>query len=343
MSGKSQLVKDTAYWLKEEEARLLDPLLVTSEGEDTRSGWWPDFDEMDKALLHAIYFDPPAAKECGLLFKIVDLLSYGNGEPREGSVMNKARNSRFTSRYGHHYAKRKDGFELLPPTVIIAEDKPEHPYTGWAIDGFGVDGCGYQFKTNEERALGAIVLHTILGHIPGLELVRAWSKIFDAERNKRDNGYHDYWYQPRYGKPEMRSLKVNGKGIVNCYRRSQFGGSPIIGKGELVNHHVDHSYGNTATLRPGFRATMQVRTLLPDVNHSNRHEGHKVGDFLQYPVPGTDLVFEGFQPTETFLDWDDFIKAGWLHMMNQAMALRPRGGFRFEDDPDDPIWCLALS
>lgn len=333
MSGKSQLVKDTAYWLKEEEARLLDPLLVTSEGEDVRSGWWPDFDEMDKALKAAIYFDPPAAEECSLLFKIVDLPSYGSkGKPLEGSVMEVATERR-TSRYGHHYAKRRDGFELLPPTTIIAEDKPEHDYTGWAIDGFGVDGCGYQFKTNSERAKGSILLHTALAFVPGLELTRAWSKMFDAERNKRDNGYHEYTHYHRYGKPELRSLEVDPtSGIIRSYKHGPFG-DPIKTK-DIVKHQVDHPYGNTATLQPGFRATLQLRTVLEDVNHSNLHPDHAIGDFLQYGD------FTGFQPTETFLDWDDFIKAGWVHMMNQAMALRPYGGFQF-DKPD--YWCLALS
>lgn len=310
-----KIVASIAEYLKEEEAKLLDPEQVCKFGEDPASGWWPDFDEMDKLLLTAIYHDPTEAMEHGLLFKVVDLLSYGNGTPREGSVMEIAKDWAYTSRYGHLGQRTHNRFVLLPTTTIVALNKPDHPYTGWAINGIDT------FKTDAERAKGAILLHTILGHIPGLELVRVWSKVFDAERNKRDNGYHSY--------KDGCDCWVNKDGFVKRAVR-QFGQH---GKAYPVNHFVDHPYGNTDTLQPGFRATLQVRTMLPDVNDFNKHPAHAIGDFLLWDD------FKGFQPTEMLLP-DDFIKAGWVHMMKQALAIQPVDGFHLEDTSR---WCLALS
>lgn len=324
---KAEVVSEVAEWLAEEEAKLVDPEQVCKFGEDPASGWWPDFDEMDEWLLKVIDFDPVLSEANGLLFPVVDLLSYGNGTPKEDSVVYKVRN-RYTSCYGHLYRKLHDGYELLQPTTIIALNKPEHPYTGWATDGFGIDGCGDVFETDASRAKGAILLHTLVAFIPGLELTRAWSKMFDAERNRRKQGHQ--LYGGCKGKPYLWVDSKNGK--VVCGAKSQFNNELI--NIEPVNHVVDHTYGNTATLQPGFRATLQLRTMYRDVNDSNIHPDHAIGDFLQYGN------FTGFQPTETFLDWDDFIKAGWVHMMNQALAIQPADGFKF-DKPD--YWCLALS
>ncbi|EJP4657758.1 hypothetical protein NUI79_004553, partial [Escherichia coli] len=178
-----------------------------------------------------------------------------------------------------------------------------------------------------KRANGSILLHTLLGFIPGLELPRAWSKMFDAERNMRGKAP-----QP-YGRKDKPFVWVDSKdGKVYCGRRGSFGNGLV--DTEPVNHVVDHLYGNTDTLQPGFRATLQLRTIFRDVNDTNRHAAHAIGDFLCWGD------FTGYQPSAPFKDWDDFIKAGWVHMMNQALAIRPVDGFHLDDASR---WCLALS
>lgn len=313
-----KIVASIAEYLKEEEARLLDPSEVCSPG-----FVWPDFDEMDKALLFAINHDPAAAMQHGLLCPVVNLLSYGNGKPRPGSVMDKVKDWAYTSRYSHLFMKIHSGFVLQTPTPIVALNKLDWTYTGWAINGVDT------FDTDAERADGSILLHTLAGFIPGLELTRAWSKMFDAERNMRGKGYQPYG--GCRGKPYLWVDSKDGK--VVCGALSQFRTGGLINT-EPVNHVVDHTYGNTGTLQPGIRAMIQLRTMYRDVNDSNKHIAHAIGDFLCWGN------FTGYQPAEPFNDWDDLIKAGWVHMMNQALAIQPVGGFHLEDPSR---WCLALS
>ncbi|HBD5468622.1 TPA: hypothetical protein KKL65_004522 [Escherichia coli] len=304
MNGKRQVVEAIADMLKEVEARLLDPSEVSRMA-------MPDFDALDKALLLAISLHPEAAIECGLLCPVADLLSYA---PRKGTLTAKITNL-FTSRYGHGYRKLSDGYEPLQTHTIVAKDRAAWPYTGYVVDGYGD-----YFDTNDARAKGSIMLHTLIGYFPGLELPRAWSKMFDAERNQRGGDFHPYrgdcvcW--------------VDKAGYVKC-GKEQFGKRVNI---QTVNHVVDHIYGNTDTLQPGFRAALQLRTILPDVNHANKHPAHAVGDFLCFGD------FTGYQPSTPFHSWDDLIWQGWQHMMNQAN--QPVGGFRFKDPA---LWCLALS
>lgn len=313
------IVASIAEYLEEQEARLLDPSEVFKIA-------MPDFDAIDEALLFAIKHDPTAAIACGLLFKVNALLSY-KPNPKIDTLTARIDNL-YTSRYGHLYIKRRDGYVLLPPPrPVIAEDRPEHTYSGWTFDGFGD-----YFANNEERSKWAILLHTLIGFIPGLELPHAWSKMFDAERNRRRSGFHDYVYYPPHGKPEPRKLRVGDDGYVNCYQRHPVNGE-LCGE-MLVKHVVDHLYGNTATLQPGFRATMQLRTAHGDVNKVNNHTAHAIGDFLCWGD------FTGYQPECFTGDWDDLIWKGWQHMMNQALAIQPVNGFKL-DKPD--YWCLALS
>ena len=313
------IVASIAEYLEEQEARLLDPLEVCNPG-----FIWPDFDDIDRALLFAIEHDPAAAIAHGLLFKVNALLSY---KPKSDTLTAKIDNL-YVSRYGHLYSKRRDGYVLLPPPrPIIAEDRPEHDYSGWTFDGFGD-----YFATNEERSKWAILLHTLIGFIPGFELPHAWSKMFDAERNRRRSGFHDYVYYPPHGKPELRKLRVGDDGYVNCYRRHPVNGDLIDER--MVKHVVDHMFGNTGTLQPGIRAAIQLRTAHGDVNKVNNHPAHAIGDFLCWGD------FTGFQPDHFDGDWDKLIKAGWVHMMKQALAIQPVDGFKL-DKPD--YWCLALS
>lgn len=315
------IVASIAEYLEEQEARLLDPLEVCNPG-----FVWPDFDKMDKALLFAIEFDPAAAIAHGLLFKVNALLSY-KPNPKIDTLTARIDNL-YTSRYGHLYIKRRDGYVLLPsPHPVIAEDRPEHDYSGWTFDGFGD-----YFATNEERSKWAILLHTLIGFIPGFELPHAWSKMFDAERSRRGSGLHDYVYHPPHGKPERRKLRVGDDGYVNCYLRNPTKGNLIDER--LVKHVVDHLYGNTGTLQPGIRAAIQLRTAYGDVNKVNNHTAHAIGDFLCWED------FTGFQPDHFDGDWDKLIKDGWVNMMIQALAIQPVDGFKL-DKPD--YWCLALS
>ncbi|EQA1985154.1 hypothetical protein ACXZEG_005128 [Escherichia coli] len=312
-----KIVASIAEYLKEQEARLLDPSEVCSPG-----FVWPDFDDIDRALLFAIQHDPAAAMQHGLLCPVVNLLSYGNGKPRSGSVMDKVKDWAYASRYGHLFMKTRSGFDLLPTTTIVALNKQLWPYTGWAINGVDT------FDTDEERAKGSILLQTLIGFIPGLELPRAWSKMFDAERNMRGKGLQPYG--GCRGKPYLWVDSKDGK--VVCGALGQFNNN--LTNIEPVNHVVDHLYGNTATLQPGFRATLQLRTMYRDVNDSNKHPDSAIGDFLCWGD------FTGYQPSAPFQCWDDLIKAGWVHMMSQALAIQPVGGFHLEDTSR---WCLALS
>ena len=309
-----KIVTSIAEYLEEEESRLLDPWEVSQQG-----FIFPDFDDIDKSLLFAIEHDPAAAIANGLMCPVTDLLSY---VPYSGTLTAKVTNL-YTSRYFHLFRRWRDGFELLQPRIIVAEDRPEHDYVGWAIDGYGD-----VFATNEERSKGSILLHT-LAYFPGFELPRAWSKMFDAERNKRDNGLHDFVYYPKDGgKSQLRRLHVDSDGYT-CMK-------PIngFGDGYKVNHVVDHIYGNTDTLQPGFRAALQLRPVLPDVNKDNKHTAHAVGDFLCFGD------FTGYQPDHFDGNWDKLIKDGWVHMMKQALTIQPVGGFHLEDPAR---WCLALS
>lgn len=322
---KCKIVEDTAHWLGEIEAQLLDPLIVCDNFH------WPDFDQIDKALLAAIDFDPPEAMRQGLLCPVVDLLSYGGGNPKDGSAIKVAK-GRHSSRYGHGYRKLSDGFELLPVYVIKADNKPDHDYTGFIVDGFGIDGCGDRFKTDADRSLGCIMVHTSVGHFPGLELTRVWSKVFDAERNQRGRAPSKYIHRSKQGKRIECESWVDKDGKIVCAIRNSFTGElKIIAQ---VNHFVDHPYGNTGTLQPGFRAAISLRTLLPDVNDANKHHDHTVGDFLCFGD------FTGYQLDHFDGDWDKLIKDGWVNMMTQAMDLRPCDGFRFKDPA---LWCKALS
>lgn len=316
MSGKRQVVESIASMLKEVELRLLDPSEVSRMA-------MPDFDALDDALLTAIRLHPEAAIECGLLCPVIKLLSYAprNGKPKPGTLLALITNL-YSSRYGHGFRKLHNGYQLLQPVPIVAGNKLD-----WTYTGFPVDGYGDWFETDFDRSKWSLLVHTMIAYFPGLELTRAWSKMFDAERNKRDNGLHDYVYYPKDGgKSQLRRLHVDNDGYALMKPINGFGA------GSKVNHVVDHMYGNTATLQPGFRAALQLRTVLPDVNPANKHPDHAVGDFLCFGD------FTGYQPEYFNGDWDDLIWKGWQHMMNQAE--QPVGGFQF-NKPD--LWCLALS
>lgn len=315
MSGKRQVVESIANMLKEVEERLLDPSEVSRMA-------MPDFDAYDAALLTAIRLHPEAAIECGLLCPVVKLLSYAprDGKPKPDTLLALITNL-YSSRYGHGFRKLHNSYQPLQPVPIVAANKLDWTYTGYPIDGYGD-----WFATDFERSKWSLLIHTLIGYFPGLELTRAWSKMFDAERNMRGKGLQPYG--GCRGKPYLWVDSKDGK--VVCGALGQFNNNLI--NIESVNHVVDHIYGNTATLQPGFRATLQLRTMYRDVNDSNKHANHAVGDFLYWGD------FTGYQPDHFNGDWDDLIWKGWQHMMSQAE--QPVGGFRFGDPAR---WCLALS
>lgn len=319
MSGKRQVVEAIAAMLKEIEMRLLDPSEVSRMA-------MPDFDALDDALLTAIRLHPEAAIECGLLCPVIKLLSYAprNGKPKPGTLLALITNL-YSSRYGHGFRKLYNGYQLLQPVPIVAAKKLDWTYTGFPIDGYGD-----WFKTDFDRSKWSLLVHTMIAYFPGLELTRAWSKMFDRDRNMRKQGYKDFVHPLKEHKGMSEVSYVDEYGYVSCGVRNP-GGNGLI-KVESVNHYVDHMYGNTATLQPGIRAALQLRTVLPDVNKVNKHANHAVGDFLCWGD------FTGYQPDYFNGDWDDLIWQGWKHMMNQAN--QPVGGFQF-DKPD--LWCLALS